>query len=444
MARSRALDVWLHGQHVAVLTEPRPFRYRLEWTEEALDRYGVGARPMSLSLPVGTRPITDSDRRPVSSFLEGLLPEGNLRSHLATIYNVTVIDKMGLLTQVGKECAGAIQFLPRGERPGAGDVRPLTAREVDRLIADLPTYHVPEGSHPQASLAGLQDKVLLTALPGGGWGWPEQGAASTHIVKPEPLTDAVVPHLIESEHWALRVADAAGLPAAQTRLASFDGRTAIIITRYDRCGGDDGAARLHQEDFCQALGLDPQAKYESMAEFRTLGSRLSRVASLAAGRAQDPVSFRLDLLRAVTFNIMIGNGDAHSKNYSLLLDEQGAVSLAPLYDTAPVMDLDRRFRGTSHVINGTTSIDAVTIADLVREGSTWGVPALKAEREIRETLLRVSDAVARVAPAEVISGIRERMAARWRRSLWPTTAPDGRGSRTSPAADSAGSPSPQE
>ena len=121
---------------------------------------------MSLSLPVGTRPITDGDRRPVSSLLEGLLPEGNLRSHLATTYNVTVIDKMGLLTQVGKECAGAIQFLPRGERPEDGDVRPLTAHEVDRLIADLPTYHVPEGSHPQASLAGLHDTVLLTALAG--------------------------------------------------------------------------------------------------------------------------------------------------------------------------------------------------------------------------------------------------------------------------------------
>ena len=417
MARTRrALDVWLYGHHVATLTEPRPFRYRLEWTVAALDRFGTGARPLSLSLPVGTRPITDGDHRPVSAFLEGLLPEGNLRRHLAAIYNVTAIDKMELLAHIGQECAGAIQFLPRGEVPGAGIVRPLTSLEVDRLIADLPTYHPPEGSHLQASLAGLQDKVLLTAMPGGGWGWPEGGAASTHIVKPEPLTDAVVPHLIESEDWALRLADAAGMPAAQSRLATFDGRAAIVVTRYDR--GPDGR-RIHQEDLCQALGLDPQAKYESVAEYEARRSRLSRVVALAANRAEDPAAFRLALLRAVVFNVMIGNGDAHSKNYSLLLDERGAVSLAPLYDTAPVMDLDRRFRGTSHVINGKTSIDTVTVADLVQEASTWGISVPAAEQEVRETMLRVRDAVSQVEPPEAINGIRERMTARWIRTLWP-------------------------
>ena len=255
MARTRrALDVWLYGHHVATLTEPRPFRYRLEWTVAALDRFGTGARPLSLSLPVGTRPITDGDHRPVSAFLEGLLPEGNLRRHLAAIYNVTAIDKMGLLAHIGQECAGAIQFLPRGEVPGAGIVRPLTSLEVDRLIADLPTYHPPEGSHLQASLAGLQDKVLLTAMPGGGWGWPEGGAASTHIVKPEPLTDAVVPHLIESEDWALRLADAAGMPAAQSRLATFDGRAAIVVTRDGPCEVRTGHDRTGDRRYVELDG----------------------------------------------------------------------------------------------------------------------------------------------------------------------------------------------
>src|SRR5690606_5212749 len=173
------------------------------------------------------------------------------------------------------------------------------------------------------SLAGIQDKVLLVARPDGAWGWPEGGAVSSHIIKPEPLGSAAVPYLIESEHWAMSVARAAGLATAQTTVESFGGRNALVVTRYDRT--PDGN-RLHQEDFCQALALDPDAKYESTSEYERLGSRLQRLASIAADRAIDPQAFRIDLLSAVTFNIIIGNGDAHSKNYSLLLGRRGDVT----------------------------------------------------------------------------------------------------------------------
>src|SRR6185312_8588028 len=108
---------------------------------------------------------------------------------------------------------------------------------------------------------------------------------------------------------------------------------------------------------CQALGLDPQAKYESTNEAARLGSRLRRVARAAAPRARDPDGFRLMLLQAVTFNVVIGNADAHSKNYSAMIGRDGSVSLAPIYDAAPVMYLDSAFKGTGHVINGKTSID---------------------------------------------------------------------------------------
>jgi serine/threonine-protein kinase HipA len=116
-----------------------------------------------------------------------LLPEGNLRRQIAAAARVPINDTMTLLDQIGAECAGAVQILTGGAKPGAGQVRRLTKQEVNSLITDLPTYHLPEGTTPQASLAGIQDKVLLAALPDGAWGWPEAGAASTHIIKPEPL-----------------------------------------------------------------------------------------------------------------------------------------------------------------------------------------------------------------------------------------------------------------
>ena len=424
MAKRRSLAVWLHEVQVATLSEPSTYRYRLTFTEEALDAFGDGARVLSLSLPISTRPVedhrTDPTRQPVSAFLEGLLPEGNLRTHIATTLGVLAMDKMALLEQVGAECAGAVRFLPAGREPSAGHVRPLSGEEVDQLVADLPTYRLPEGTAPQASLAGIQDKVLLTELEDGAWGWPAGGAASSHLIKPEPLGTQAVKNLVQTEDWAMRVAAAAGLSAAQTSLATFVGRPAIVVTRYDRL--PDGQ-RIHQEDFCQALSLDPQAKYESHPESQVRGSRLKRLTAIAAPRSLDPDAFRRDLLALVAFNVVIGNGDAHSKNYSLLLGRQGEVSLAPLYDTAPVHYLVARFINTGHVLNGRTNLDWVDADDLVTEASSWGMGKVRARATVTDVLAATWEAAHEVALPEGAEGVMANLEQLWARRSWrpPTT-----------------------
>lgn len=415
MAR-KALDVWLYGVHVARLSEPRRFRLRLDFTEEALDTFGEGSRVLSLALPISRKPIQDRDGKlQVSAFIDGLLPEGNLRRHIATEARVRTNDTMTLLERVGAECAGAVQILLDGAKPGAGQVRRLTKQEVDILIADLPTYHLPEGATPQASLAGIQDKVLLVALPNGEWGWPEAGAVSTHIIKPEPLGGAVK-HLIQTEDWALRVARGAGMNAAESRLERFGEREAIVVVRYDR--SSDGN-RLHQEDFCQALGLDPAAKYESTTEATRSGSRLRRVARAAAPRALDPDGFRLALLQVVTFNVVIGNADAHSKNYSVMIGRDGSVSLAPIYDASPVMYLDPAFKGTGHVINGKTSIDRINVDDLTAEAASWGMGKRRARAAIQACLERIYSSVERVALPPGTESVKPNLALLWTQRSWP-------------------------
>jgi len=416
MAR-KALDVWLYGVHVARLSEPRRFRLRLEFTEEALDTFGEGSRVLSLALPISRKPIQDRDGTlQVSAFIEGLLPEGNLRRHIATEAGVPVNDTMTLLERLGAECAGAVQILVEGAKPGAGQVRRLTKQEVDSLIADLPTYHLPEGTTPQASLAGIQDKVLLVALPNGEWGWPEAGAASTHIIKPEPLGGAVK-NLIQTEDWSLRVARGAGINAAESRLERFGEREAIVVVRYDR--GADGD-RLHQEDFCQALGLDPAAKYESTSEGTRLGSRLRRIARAAAPRALDPDGFRLALLQAITFNVVIGNADAHSKNYSMMIGRDGSVSLTPIYDVAPVMYLHPAFKGTGHVINGKTSIDRINVDDLTAEAASWGMGERRARAAVRSFMGRIYSSVERVALPPGAESVKPNLDQMWTQRSWPT------------------------
>jgi len=410
--------VWLRGRHLAVLSEPSPFRYRLAFTEEVLDELGPGARVLSLSLPVTEEPTadhrTDPLRRPVSAFLEGLLPEGGLRTQLSSALGVASVDKMALLDQVGAECAGAVQFLSPGVAPSSGRVVPLSTDEVNRLVSDLPTHHFPQGGAPQASLAGTQDKVLLSLLPDGRWGWPTDGAPSSHLVKPEPGTGTSLDHLVQAEHWAMQVAAQAGLHAAATALEVFGERPAIVVTRYDR--GLDGG-RLHQEDFCQALSLDPQAKYEAPTEQRG-GTRLRRLVAMAAPRALDPDLFRRELLSLVAFNVVIGNADAHSKNYSLMLGPRGEVSLAPLYDAAPVMLLSARFKNTGHVINGRTHIDRVDLDDLVLEACSWGLAPVRARRTLTELVDRTWEAAHDVPLPAGTDHVLGRLEDLWKRRSW--------------------------
>ncbi|HSV37617.1 MAG TPA: HipA domain-containing protein [Nocardioidaceae bacterium] len=416
--------MWLHGIHVATLSEPSNYRYRLDFTEIALDVYGVGARVLSLSLPISEDPLgdhrTDALRRPVSAFLEGLLPEGNLRAQLASTLGVPTVDKMALLQQVGAECAGAVQFLRSGHSASEGRVRRLTDDEVDRIVADLPTYHFPEGVAPQASLAGIQDKILLTRLSDGSWGWPEGGAPSSHLIKPEPATATALEHLVQAEDWAMRVAASAGLDAATTQLETFDDRQAIVVTRYDRL--PDGT-RLHQEDFCQALALDPQAKYESLAEANAQGTRLSRLVAIAAPRSRDPDSFRRQLLSLITFNVVMGNGDAHSKNYSVLLGSRGEVSLAPLYDAAPVMYLAPRFKSTGHVINGRTTIDWVSVDDLTAEAASWGMSRARAQATVSDVLESTWEAAHAIALPGGTEHVIERLEQLWADRSWRPLGP---------------------
>ncbi|WP_255246004.1 type II toxin-antitoxin system HipA family toxin [Mycobacterium persicum] len=234
--------------------------------------------------------------------------------------------------------------------------------------------------------------------------------------KPEPLGGAVK-YLIQTEDWALRVACGAGIPAAESYVERFHQREAIVVTRYDRSFEGN---RLHQEDFCQALGLDPQAKYESTSEAARLGSRLRRLARLAAPRTPDPDGFRLALLQAVTFNVVIGNADAHSKNYSVMIDRDGSVSLAPIYDAAPVMYLDPAFKGTGHVINGKTGIDTIDVEDLIAEVTSWGMGERRAAAAVRSCMERVYSSVGRVALASETEQVRSNLERLWIRRSWPT------------------------
>jgi serine/threonine-protein kinase HipA len=374
------LHLWLRGEHLGEVEQLRNGRPRLRFSDEAIERYGAGAAPLSLSLPIGPK---RAEGGPVEAFLDGLLPEGAVREQLNREHGArTAFD---LLRHIGAECAGAVQFSLEDQPPGDGHLRELTEAEVDRMIVALPTLAVPEGEALGASLGGIQAKLLLTRTPTG-WAWPSEGAMSTHILKPQPNDTSAPAQLIDAEFWAMQVAGRAGLRVANTQLDEFDGRPTIVVERFDREGG----RRTHQEDLTQALGLSSRSKYEG-----TLRSerRLARVAESGAANADSPRLFLDELLSQVTFNAIIGNGDAHSKNYSLAIDPAALYFPTPLYDVAPVLFLGP-YRHTGHAINGQVDLRYITTGHLIAEAANWGMSA----RVASDVVGRVIDAVALALP----------------------------------------------
>lgn len=319
------LEVWLFANNVGVLSlaEGRlRFCYHASWLA-SLDPVAL-----SCSLPLQAETFDDIRARP---FFAGLLPEGHLRRLIAQQFQVSGQNDFALLNAIGGECAGAITFLPKGAFPRMshwGDVQWLDDQQLATILDVLPRRPMLAGQDGlRLSLAGAQDK-LPVVFDGKRIGLPQDGYPSTHILK--PLINSVEDSVI-NEGFCLALAHAMKLPVAEARVHQTGDRRFLLVTRYDRHPDVQGnPVRLHQEDFCQALGVVPEMKYQNEGgpDLKACFDLLRRVTRPSAPQV-------LRLLDYVVFNALIGNHDAHAKNFSLLYpgpSSKAAPTLAPLYD----------------------------------------------------------------------------------------------------------------
>lgn len=218
------------------------------------------------------------------------------------------------------------------------------------------------------------------------------GTPSTHILKPEI---AGYPNTVENEVFCMRVAKHLGLQVAHVETTEVAGRKLIVIERYDRLVHADGTVeRIHQDGSCQATGTRPDDKYQLDD-----GPSLARIADIVAAVAVRGSLERL--LQTVTLNTLVGNGDAHAKNFSLLHERSGVLHLAPRYDAMCTLasDDDRLAMSVDDVRQTTR----VTAQRLVREGASWGLPRQRCEEIVTGILDRAPSAIeaARVETAGV-------------------------------------------
>lgn len=323
---TEALDVYLGDCLAGRLTEDRgklSFAYEKSWIAAG------NFIPLSVTMPPTPDAYPDDITRP---FFENLLPEGAIRAAIAKLKRVSERNTFGLLGEIGGDCAGAVSLWPSlgpiGDTLGAtlprsAGYEPLSDQRLQAVLSEMqqrPLLVVDD--EIRLSLAGTQNKLPVyyndkqLALPKG-------GAASSHILKPGAPD---FEHMTANEHFCMRLANALGLTVPESELLRKN-QPLYLIKRYDRFRHTDGTLhRYHQIDFCQALNFPSHKKYEHEG-----GPSLSACFEVITRFSSQPAKDRQSLIGWVIFNFVIGNADAHAKNLSLLITQDGA-KLAPFYD----------------------------------------------------------------------------------------------------------------
>ncbi|SDI97545.1 serine/threonine-protein kinase HipA [Bradyrhizobium sp. Rc2d] len=317
--------------------------------------YLAGGAPqaISFSLPLQEAPHPDRIVRP---FFSGLLPDESARQRLAGALGISAGNAFGLLEVIGGECAGALSLYPPGQAPASSEddgLEALTPARLEEILGKLrerPLLGGEEGV--RLSLAGVQDK-LAVCLEGETIGLAKGGRPTTHILKPfiQALEGSV-----ENELFCLRLAARLKLSVPDVQMRRQGTISFLLVERHDRSRHNDGAiSRLHQEDFCQALSVPPELKYEEEG-----GPGTERSLDLIDRATARPAADRLNFIRMLIFQYLVGNADAHGKNYALLY--RGEVpDLAPLYDVVCTAAYQRLAKKLAMAIGGRSVPDTIQL-----------------------------------------------------------------------------------
>ncbi len=284
------------------------------------------AAPLSISLPLQTEPFKANIVKP---FFSGLLPEGEQLSLVAGALKVSERNPFALLYEIGRDCAGAVEILPEREKLPSytqGSIEAVSKNRLYEIFKKTEVSPLAIGKKKaRLSLAGAQRKIAVffdekkNSLPA-----LVNGKPSTHISKPVMPRH---PDSVHNEFFCMKLAKEIGFDVAEVFFKTLDDLPYLLIRRYDRAKAQGHTIRLHQEDFCQALGLLPEQKYQGIEG----GPGIATCKELITRHSSQAASDQYKFLRAVIFNYLIGNSDAHGKNFSFLY-KSGQTRLAPLYD----------------------------------------------------------------------------------------------------------------
>jgi serine/threonine-protein kinase HipA len=368
------------------------FAYDPAWLADS------SAAPLSASLP---KQAETFNRRACRPFFAGLLPEEGQREAAARALGLSKGNDFALLRALGGDVAGALMLWPEGEAPPVfaehAAPEPLGDNALIAMLDELPTRPLLAGKDGlRLSLAGAQNKAPVV-LVNGRIALPAPGQPTTHILKPPIERFAGT---TENEAFAMALAADVGLSVAPAEARVVSDRRFLLVTRYDRAlNADARVVRLHQEDFCQALGLPPEHKYaaEGGPTFKSCFDLLRRGATRPAVEV-------LKLLDAAIFNLIIGNADAHGKNFSLLYGSDGA-TLAPLYDLLSTVAYPELSPKLAMKIAKCATLEEIDDSTWPKFAADAGLAAPFVRKRVKDLAAAVADAAFPVAEKIAMPGL---------------------------------------
>jgi serine/threonine-protein kinase HipA len=327
--QGRVLDVYVGSSKVGEYSRApggaTSFRYDLDWLSSER------SFPISLSMPLSDRLWSGEG---ATSYFDGLLPDDRtVREKIAAREHAESAGIFDLLAVIGRDCVGALRFVPEDADPGDPkkmEYRPVTDDEIAARLAALGTN--PLGLYAdeddfRISIAGVQEKTAFLRIDNQ-WQLPLGTTPTSHIFKPamkEGPDGADFSDTPWNEWLCLTLCRALGLETANAELRLFDGKPVIVVERFDRTWQEGVLYRLPQEDICQALGVPPLRKYQSDG-----GPGIVEVLEFLNG-AVAPHEGRLTFMRAQIVFWLLAAIDGHAKNFSIFLSP-GGFRLTPLYD----------------------------------------------------------------------------------------------------------------
>lgn len=391
----RSLDVYLHEEPVGRLVQDDGGQMSFEYLESWLAK--PDAVVLSQSLPLRKERFPARECR---GFFGGILPEESKREIIARNLGISARNDYAMLEQIGGECAGAVTFIPEGQQPPerAYHYRNLDAKELAGILRDLPKRPLLAGEKGiRLSLAGAQDKVAVriereeVSLPLG-------GAPSTHILKPAVERFAGV---VSNEALCMTLAAHINLPAAKVETRRVEDVEYLLVERYDRkhvtVDGAPTVERLHQEDFCQAQNIVSEMKYQKEG-----GPSFKQCFALLRNVSTAPVLDLANLLDAAIFNYLVGNNDAHGKNFSLVYQDK-QIRLAPLYDVICTIYYPELSADMAMKIGREYSSEKVAPKDFEQLAEDGGLAKPLVRRRVPELAAAVLEAFAKIRIPDKVS-----------------------------------------
>ena len=324
------LNVYIgHGRRIAAITIPvgseteLTSTYEPDWVKEGF--------AISPHLPLNG----EFGHRAVRNFLQNLLPEGKGLEEITSNNTISRNNTFGLIKIIGADTSGALSFTSQSNEETETSFREVTKEElIDKLArfknaGESITYW---DGRTRLSVAGVQDKLNLLEIDGK-LGFGEGQLCSNKIFKFET---GKAPFIAVNELFTMLLAKHSGIDVPEVTVRKYGEVSAFVIDRFDRklITEQHRVMRRHVIDGCQATNLPPSYKYELQHGDEGDGIYIRDGVSfpkLFNVKTTNAEAYQTQLIRWMTFNILVRNYDAHGKNISFFVGKQG-LSLTPFYD----------------------------------------------------------------------------------------------------------------